>query len=119
MTLELSNFGLIWLGVIGAGYVTGLKKHLAIDLLSQTLPPKKQCQLGILIEIFVIAFAVLVMINGGYSLMSKVFSQGQLSPVMRLPMGWVYLSVPLSGMMVTGYSLANLKERIDLLKTFS
>lgn len=38
-TDELAGFLLIWVGVLGAAYVSGRKEHLAIDILIQKSPP--------------------------------------------------------------------------------
>lgn len=42
VTDELARFLFMWVGLIGAAYATGLKRHLAIDLLVLKLTGKRK-----------------------------------------------------------------------------
>ena len=54
------------------------------------------------------AFAVIVMIWGGAQLVLRTLASGQISPALRLPMGWVYGAVPIAGAIITAYAVGNL-----------
>ncbi len=82
LTEELARFGLVWIGALGMGYVTGQKRHLAIDLLSGKLPPSARRALLIFVELATLVFAVLVLTYGGGLLVRKVYMSGQTSPKM-------------------------------------
>lgn len=60
------------------------------------------------ITLLIAAFAVIVMIWGGSQLVLKTLASGQISPALRLPMGWVYGAVPVAGAIVTAYAAGNL-----------
>jgi TRAP-type C4-dicarboxylate transport system permease small subunit len=47
---------------------------------------------------------------GGLRLVSLTFAQGQVSPALKIPMGYVYLSVPIAGFFLTFYSIEFLVE---------
>jgi len=107
-TEEIARFLLIWIGLLGAAYGIGKKIHLAIDVLKQRLPDKQRLRIDILINSFVILFAVMVMIIGGIYLVNLTFELHQISAALQLKLGYVYLAVPLSGMLMSFYSLLNI-----------
>jgi TRAP-type C4-dicarboxylate transport system permease small subunit len=56
----------------------------------------------------VIAFAGSVMVYGGTILFGQTLASGQVSPAMGLKMGYVYLVVPISGVLFILESLSML-----------
>ena len=107
-TDELANFQLIWVGLLGAAYATGQGAHLAIDLLPNKLVGRKKRNLTILINLLVIVFAATVMIIGGIRLVYITLSLDQLSATLQVPLGYVYLVLPLSGAFIVYYALTNI-----------
>ncbi len=104
-TDELAGFLLIWVGVLGAAYVTGKKQHLAIDLLIQKSKPKNQIRLLFLVNACIALFALLVMIVGGTWLVITRFQFNVTSAALHLPLGYVYCVLPLSGLLMLYYSV--------------
>lgn len=104
-TDELAGFLLIWVGVLGATYVTGKKEHLAIDLLIQKSNPKLQIRLMLLVNGFIALFALFVMITGGTWLVITRFQFNVNSAALHLPLGYVYIVLPISGILMLYYSL--------------
>ena len=102
---ELARFLLIWIGILGAAYASGQNMHLAIDLLSDKLNPKKQKRLIALIRIMIIAFAFFVLIVGGFRLLYITQLLGQTSPALQIPMAIVYAVLPISGLLVVYYKI--------------
>lgn len=106
-TDELANYLLIWVGLLGAAYATGKKMHLAIDLLPNKLEGSKKRQLNLVITFFVIVFALTVMIIGGARLVYLTLLLEQLSPSLQIPLGYIYLVIPVSGLFIIYYSISN------------
>jgi TRAP-type C4-dicarboxylate transport system permease small subunit len=106
-TDELAGFLLIWVGLFGAAYGTGKRLHLAIDLLPSKLPPKKRKFLDLVIHSLVGMFALAIMVIGGIWLVYTRFYLGQVSAALELPLGYVYLVLPLSGIFIIFYSIHN------------
>ncbi len=104
-TDELAGFLLIWVGVLGAAYVTGKKEHLAIDLLIQKSKPDTQKKLLLLVNGLVALFALFVMIVGGSWLMITRFQLNVSSAALQLPLGYVYSILPISGALIFYYSI--------------
>jgi TRAP-type C4-dicarboxylate transport system permease small subunit len=107
-TDELASFLLIWVGLLGAAYATGKNLHLAIDISPRKASPANQKIYKYIIQASIILFAVTVMIIGGSNLVYMTLILGQKSPTLKIPMGYVYAIVPLSGVLITYYSLTHL-----------
>jgi len=107
-TDEMARFLFIWVGLLGAAFTLGKKKHLAMDFMLLVLEGRKKAILQIIITLIGLFFAIVVMVFGGGSLMLKTLSVGQLSPVLGLQMGWVYAAIPMSGVCMILYLLRDL-----------
>lgn len=104
-TDELAEFLLIWVGLLGAAYVTGQKQHLAIEIINKKLSDRSLIKLKIFINILIMIFAALVLITGGIRFVIINIKLEQLSAAMQLPMWYVYLVLPLSGLFIVYYAL--------------
>lgn len=107
-TDELARYLLIWLSILGASYVTGKKMHLSIDLLAQKVGPEKRKSLNTLVYAIVAIFALLAMVIGGSRLVYIVSSLGQTSPALEIPLSYVYIVLPVGGIIITYYSILNM-----------
>ncbi len=104
-TDELAGFLLIWVGLLGATYITGNKEHLAIDLLHHKLSPKGKLKVNIVINILITLFALAVLVVGGINLVYITLHLSQLSSALQIPIGYVYLVLPLSGIFIMYYAI--------------
>lgn len=113
-TDEIARFLFIWVGLVGAAYALGKKKHLAIDLLSIKLEnsPINQSRLFLVINLISIAFSAIIMCYGGMNLVLDTFSNGQISPVLGIQMGLVYFAIPLSGFFMLIYLIRDVYENL-------
>lgn len=104
-TGELARYTMVWLGLLGAGYLFGAKGHLAITLLDSSLKGKAHTLLHLLINGISFAFVSLAMLKGGLALMERTGQQ--LSPALQLPMSTVYLILPISAVIILLYLTLN------------
>lgn len=113
LTEEFVRFSLIWLSLLSAAYVVGKNGHIAITLLSDRLQHDKKLILDIIIQASFLLFGAIIMTFGGYK--TVAISIAQISPSLNISMGFVYLSLPVSGILIILYSALNiitlLKER--------
>ena len=107
-TDELAGFLLIWTGLLGAAYVAGKREHLAIDILLQRSSPERRYKLELIISSLIILFAIMVMIIGGSWLVYTRFYLGVKSAALGLPLGVVYLVLPVSGVLITYFDRDNM-----------
>ncbi len=115
-TDELARFLLIWLSILGAAYASGKKLHIAIDLLPQYLNERNQKILDIIITLIILLFAIAVFLIGGFRYVYISFALGQTSPALNLPIGFVYIILPISGLFICYYKLSDLMVIIKNLK---
>lgn len=108
VTDELARFLFMWLALVGGAYTYGQGRHLAIDLLPTSRNGRTRRLNEVLITLLIAAFALIVMLWGGMQLVQRTLASGQISPTLRIPMGWVYGAVPLSGAIIAAYAAGNL-----------
>lgn len=106
-TDELSRYLLIWVGLLGAAYASGKGMHVAIELLERALNEQQQRIQRLTIQVIVIVFVFLVLIVGGIRLVHISFDLGQTSSAMQIPLGYVYLALPLSGLLIAYYAVSD------------
>ncbi|MEM6830566.1 MAG: TRAP transporter small permease subunit [Bacteroidota bacterium] len=111
-TEELTIYAMMWLAIFGSAYAFGLKKHIAIDLLSSSLDDSSKWKHSILVELVISVFALLVLIIGGIRLVYITFKLGQVSSIMQVPKGWIYLSLPISGIFILCYNALNILDTL-------
>ncbi len=103
-TEELARFLLIWVSLLGAAYLTGKRAHIAIDVLPRRLVGISRRRIDLLIHCIVGLFAFLVLFVGGLNLVRVTLTLGQESPALHIPLGYVYLVLPLSGLLIMYYA---------------
>ena len=94
-------------GIAGAAYVSGKNEHLAIDLLLQHIRPSRRKLLRLFIFLIVFLFAVFVLIVGGTWLVYTRFHLGVTSASLEINLGYVYLALPLGGLLTAYYAIDN------------
>lgn len=107
-TEEIARFLLIWIGILGAAYIAGQQKHLSIDILAPRLNPKNRVRLKIVINILIILFCLFVLVIGGSNLVYLNYLLGQTSAALNIPLGAVYMVIPISGVLVIAYKVNEL-----------
>ena len=108
ITDEISSFSLIWVGLLGAAYAAGKNLHLAIDLIPEDVVKKRQGLFNGIVFISIAVFALTVMIIGGFRLVQLSFQFGQTSATLEIPLGFIYMVVPISGVLSCYYSIDTL-----------
>lgn len=109
-TDELARYSMIWLGLLGAAYVSGKNGHLAIDILTAKLQGKSLKYLQLFIHGLVIFFGISVLIWGGGNLVFISQLLQQKSATLQVPLSWIYGVVPISGVLVVFYHGFHISE---------
>ena len=97
--------------MLGAAYVSGKKRHVAIELLPARAGKRTQRRLRILVSVLVLAFALLAMVLGGSRLVYISYLLGQKSPALQIPLALVYMIIPLSGLLIAWYKWNDLTTK--------
>lgn len=107
-TDELARYLMIWIGVLGAAYVSGRNMHVAIDILPTRAKPKIQKRLKVLVTVLIILFVIFAFVIGGSRLVYISYLLGQQSPALQIPLAVVYVIIPVSGLLITYYKVSDL-----------
>ncbi|MEJ2049559.1 MAG: TRAP transporter small permease subunit [Calditrichota bacterium] len=106
------------MGLLGASYALYTKAHLGIDIITTKVTGVKRQLVEIIIYAVIILFSLFVLVIGGFRLVDLTFTLNQISPSLGIPMGYVYLVLPLTGILMIYYSgffiwLVLKKENLD------
>ena len=104
-TDEALRFLLIWATMLGAAFAFGNNLHLSLGLVRDKLKGPVRTAVLIFNEITILIFAISFLILGGLDLSAQ--TMGQLTAVLRLPMGVVYSVLPISGVIIVLVKLLN------------
>lgn len=111
-TEEVARYLLVWVGLLGASYAAGKRIHLSIDLLPERLEGRRRHLLLLFVEACIFTFAMLVLVIGGASLVRLTLSLGQTSAALRVPLGYVYLVLPLSGLIMMFFAALHAADEL-------
>lgn len=96
-TEELARYLLVWMTFLGSAYAMSVKAHIGTEYIQKFLSPTINKIVLSLAALLSILF-FLVMIHQGYLLAMR--SMTQTSPGLLLPMGYVYMVIPISGVLL-------------------
>ena len=113
-TEELAGFLLIWIGILGAAYGFRTRSHLGIDLLVARLRGPRRRTATVLAHLLVTAFALSTMVIGGALLVRLAFQLNQTSAALGLRMGFVYLVLPVAGVLIIVFSLESIAKAVKV-----
>jgi len=109
-TEELARFSLIWLSILGATYLTAKREHLSMDFLYRKFSLSNKKKVSIFIEVMIFLFALIVMVIGGFNLVYTTLHLEQLSGTLRIPLGYVYSILPISGLFIMWFSVYHIQK---------
>ena len=104
-TEEASRFAIIWLSLLGTAYACGRLEHMAYTMLPEKLSGSKLLAHMRSVAVIVLLFSLTVMVYGGGKLVLRTLQYEQLSATLALPMGYVYLCIPISGALIVFYQI--------------
>ena len=107
-TDELARYLMIWIGILGAAFVSGKNMHVAIDILPSRASVRTQKKLKTIVTVIIILFVFFAFIVGGSRLVYISHILGQQSPALQIPLAVVYLIIPISGLLIIYYKVSDL-----------
>jgi len=106
---ELSRFIFIWIIMLGAVLVTREQSHIELVLFVNLLPKKWRFVLSIFTRLLMVVFCW-VMVQQGIKIYPIVAEAS--SPTFGLSMGWLYLSIPVGGLLMGICILENIMKSL-------
>lgn len=110
-TDELARYLMIWIGILGAAYVSGRNMHVAIDVLPRRFNVPIQQGLILAVRLLIILFCLVAMVIGGSRLVYITYVLGQNSPALQVPLAVVYAVIPISGMLIIYYKMSDILKK--------
>ncbi len=105
---ELLTYTFTWMSLLASAYVFGKKDHMRMAFLADKITGALKKYLEIAIELLAFIFAGVVMVYGGCSITKLTMIQTTAS--LQIPMGYVYIIVPVAGIFIMIFSLMNAAE---------
>lgn len=102
---ELARFLLIWIGFLGGAYAYRQYAHLGLDIIVSNLDGLKKRIVEGLSDVVCFLFSVIVLMYGGMKMVILTLDLQQLSAALQIKMGYVYLAIPLGGLLIMLFSL--------------
>jgi TRAP-type C4-dicarboxylate transport system permease small subunit len=102
---EIARYSLIWITFIGSAVLVRFGQHIAIDILEAKMPEKLRHFSHFITHIIITIVAIILIWQG---ITQVVRQYVQVSPATGLPVGIVYIVIPLSGLYMLIYALNNI-----------
>lgn len=113
-TEEVANYSFIWAIFMGASVMVNRKEHFNFDYFSRKLEGGKRALLMIIIDAFVLVFALAISIYGFQAVMT--FWNYNWLAFPNLKMGYIWLSIPVMGITMLIYSLGHIIDNIKVIR---
>ncbi len=104
---ELMTYLFIWMSLLGGTYVYGKSEHMSMSFLYNKFPAKLQKVVDYLIQGIGFVFGA-ALLYGGASIVRLTMNQQ--TPALGVPMGYLYMVLPVCGVGILAYSIMNLCE---------
>lgn len=113
---ELLTFSFTWMSLLAAALIFGKKDHMRMDFFASKFTGKSSIMLSVFSECLILIFAALVLVYGGINITRLTMTQVTAS--LGVPMSYVYIIIPISGVITIVYSIINLTELSLKLKEY-
>lgn len=104
---ESARYIMIYLTFIGAALAVRDKSLISVEAVMVKLPPKIRHIINIIVEI-VTEIVFFIMIYYGFRLFKLTMTQ--ISPVLKIPMGYIYFAIVLGFFLMAVFNLENIGE---------
>lgn len=108
MTEEIARCLLLWIAMLGAAYAYRTGQHLGLDIVTSRMPPLWQHRIAFVLTAAVVVFSSIVMVWGGGELVWLTWELNQMSAALGIRMAWIYMVLPLAGVLIAFYGLCQL-----------
>ncbi|MDE6182135.1 MAG: TRAP transporter small permease [Eubacteriales bacterium] len=111
---ELLIFAFTWLSLLASTLVFGKKEHMRMSFLADRLKGNGGIYLDIVAEIMAFIFSIVVLVYGGIEITKLTMTQ--ITASLGITMGYIYIILPISGVLICVYNVLNLIDSFKKLK---
>ena len=112
---ELSRYLLVWTAYMGGAYGVRQGAHIGVEAFMLLFPKKIQKVVNIIVMIGGVLLCALICYYG-WQIVGTQLERNQLSPAMRIPMGYMYAAIPI-GMIL--FIIRYIQDIIEAVKNFN
>jgi TRAP-type C4-dicarboxylate transport system permease small subunit len=94
---ELARFSFVWVSFFGASALMRVREHVNVTVFVDNFPPRLRAVCVLVANLCALIFAYYFVV-GGIALTTNEWAQ--LAPAMQIPMGWVYVVIPISAVLM-------------------
>ena len=106
ITEQTSKYMFVWLVLLGTAYVFGKREHMSMVFIKEKFTGRTAVTVDIIIELIVIAFALGVLVIGGYK--NTLLTMSQSDSALPITIGMIYVMLPISGLLTVFYATCNI-----------
>lgn len=107
---ELLTYSFTWMALLASAFVFGKRDHMRMGFLADKLTGTARKYLEVAIDFLTFLLAAVVMVYGGCSITKLTMIQTTAS--LRVPMGYIYIIVPLTGILIMIFSFINAMDML-------
>ncbi|WP_286973925.1 TRAP transporter small permease [Acetomicrobium sp. UBA5826] len=108
-TEEAARYSFIWLNILGASIAVKHGTHAVITVIVDHIPTRLKTIIVLCVDVLVMFGGYLMLTQG---VMLVTMTMNQLTPAIHIPMGYIYLSVPVSGLLIIFHKLLDFYTHI-------
>ncbi len=109
---ELARFSFVWVSCLGASALMQVREHINVTVFTDAFPKRLRTACVLLANICALA-CIYYFFIGGVELAQNEW--GQLAPALQIPMGWVYVAIPVSAALMGVWVLLQAAESVRAL----
>ena len=109
---EVARFSFVWVSFFGASALMRVREHINVSVFVDRFPPRLRAG-AVFVANLCGLICVYFFLIGGIALTTNEWSQ--LAPATQLPMGWIYLVIPVSaGLMAIWMVIHTIEATVHL-----
>lgn len=109
---EMARFAFVWVSFFGASALMRMREHINVTIFLDRFPARLQA-IAVFLANLVAVICVYFFVVGGIALTTNEWRQ--LAPATEIPMGWVYLAIPVSsGLMAIWIVIQTIESAMKL-----
>lgn len=109
---EVARFSFVWVSFFGASALMRVREHINVTVFVDNFPPRLRAA-AVFVANLCGLICVYFFLIGGIALTTNEWRQ--LAPAMQIPMGWVYLAIPVSaGLMAIWMVIHTIEAAVQL-----
>ena len=106
---EVARFSFVWVSFFGASALMRVREHINVTVFVERFPPRLRSG-AVFVANLCGLLCVYFFLIGGIALTTNEWRQ--LAPAMQIPMGWVYLVIPVSAALMAIWMVIHTIEAV-------